>query len=108
MDLGMDTGAEPARGTACEATDTFCQMLRRLIEERGLTVAQISQRFGVSRSAVEYWLTGANVPAADHVLGLAHLLGADVREFGYRYLMARSARISPGLQAKRGRREAKP
>lgn len=41
---------------------TFAQLLSTLLEQRGMTAAELARRSGVSQAAVSNWLTGKTVP----------------------------------------------
>lgn len=49
----------------------FCQKLKLLREEEGVTQSELAKKLGVSQSAVAQWEAGTRVPAAQAVVALA-------------------------------------
>lgn len=48
--------------------------IRARREQRGLTIAHVAERLGVSRRTVERWESGANTPDLDACRQLARIL----------------------------------
>lgn len=70
----MTRKADPPGGTA------FCQLLRRVRDERGLTQSQLGELAGITGSLVSYYEKGRRVPTAAAIPALAEALAvhADV------------------------------
>lgn len=62
-------GAIEATTPAAYTTDTFAQRLRGLLQERGVSGAELSRQLGCSQQAVSKWLRGGRIDEARlHVL----------------------------------------
>lgn len=57
--------------------EAFAARLQRLRKERALTLAAIADTLGVSKPTVWAWEQGRSRPTADHMAGLARVLGLD-------------------------------
>lgn len=57
------------------ARETFIKNLRHLMEEKGITQADICRALGVSSATVSDWCTGKKYPRVDAMQHLADLLG---------------------------------
>ena len=60
-----------------EKTGAFIAELRK---EKGLTQAQLAERFGLSNKAVSKWETGKSLPDASIMIDLCDFLGITVNE----------------------------
>ena len=60
-----------------EKTGAFIAELRK---EKGLTQAQLAERFGLSNQAVSKWETGKSLPDASIMIDLCDFLGITVNE----------------------------
>ncbi len=55
--------------------------LRRLREQRHLSLGDIAEKIGVSRATVGHWETGRNAPGWDVAVQLADALGVSLDQF---------------------------
>lgn len=46
---------------------------RKLLKERGIKSERLAERLGVSKRAVEYWISGRNRPSMLNVIAMAKL-----------------------------------
>ncbi len=60
-----------------DGEETFASRLRRLRKAKGLTLAAIADRLGVSKPTVWAWEQGRAKPTAGHMAALAATLGID-------------------------------
>lgn len=58
----------------------FGSFLRSLRKEKGLTQAQLAEKFGVTNRSVSRWETGTNLPDLDIIISLSDFYEVDVRE----------------------------
>jgi transcriptional regulator with XRE-family HTH domain len=58
---------------------TFAEALRALIDERGMSQAQLARSVGVSAQAVSAWTTGSVTPARENVERIEDELAVDAR-----------------------------
>ena len=49
----------------------FCDKLRLLREEEGITQSALAEKLGVSQSAVAQWEAGTRVPTAGAIVAIA-------------------------------------
>ena len=51
--------------------------LREALDDRGMKPIELAEKAGVPKSMVSYYLSGKNVPKADRVYKMAHVLGVN-------------------------------
>ena len=56
------------------------ELLKSLREGKGMTQAQLAERFNVSTRTVSRWETGSNMPDVDLLIDLADFYDVDIRE----------------------------
>lgn len=66
----------PARRKAVELS-AFFERLRQVLEDRGMTQADLARELGVGVATVSEWFTRGRVPNGDVMLRLPHALGVD-------------------------------
>jgi transcriptional regulator with XRE-family HTH domain len=55
----------------------FCDRLRALMEERGMTQSGLARRLGVGRTCVNHWYWGISEPRIGTLLRIRRLLGCE-------------------------------
>lgn len=59
---------------------SFTKSLRRILDDRKLTVAQISRQSGVPAKTIYHWLSGQQPHKIDHLFRLCDALNISVEE----------------------------
>lgn len=58
--------------------ETFSDRLFFLLEQRGLSQTQLSERTGLTQNAISLWKSRGTIPRADDALRIADVLGVPV------------------------------
>ena len=58
---------------------TFAEALRTLIDERGMSQAELARRLGLSAQSVSAWVTGTVTPTHGNVVRIEDELAVDAR-----------------------------
>ena len=53
----------------------FCERLKELRNERGLSILDLSNRIGISNATISRWETGVNDITSDNLIVLAKFFG---------------------------------
>ena len=58
---------------------TFAEALRALIDERGMSQAELARRLGLSAQSISAWVTGTVTPTHENVVRIEDELAVDAR-----------------------------
>lgn len=58
--------------------ETVAQRIKELRIQNGYTLESVGKRIGVTKSAVQYWESGLNVPTLDKIAALAELFKVSI------------------------------
>jgi transcriptional regulator with XRE-family HTH domain len=72
----MEPNVPPARRKAVELS-AFFERLRQLLEDRGMSQADLARELGVGVATVSEWFTRGRVPNGDVMLRLPHALAVN-------------------------------
>ena len=56
----------------------FCDRLKNLRKERGLTQDQLAVKTNISQTAISNWEAGNRSPSIEYVIALAHYFGVSL------------------------------
>lgn len=56
------------------AGEPFCTRLQRIMDDRGMTQAELARRLDVSRTCVHQWYWGVNQPSIEGLRALRRIL----------------------------------
>lgn len=73
------TVASRRHGTGGRYVDQFKQALQALLDERGMSQAELGRRIGISSQAISKWLTSSTRPSHEHVSRLEDELAVEPR-----------------------------
>ncbi len=60
--------------------DMTCDRIRKVCEERSVTVEYIAEELNVSRQTVYSWYSAKKLPTLDHMVELADITGTSIDE----------------------------
>ena len=60
--------------------NAFCENLRRLLDERGVSMSELASSIGVAQSTISMWCAGQRVPKMNGVQAVADFFNVDWQE----------------------------